>query len=74
MFDIIDLYCHTVIKPIESKRNELTKKIYSKKIINLLLRNVYKNNLNKYDKLLYEKYQTLEEIIQKEECYFLIKK
>lgn len=61
--DIVQSYINVVIKPIEEARNNIRACYYSKSIFKYLNRKVYKEYLDKYDKLLLEKCEILAQII-----------
>ncbi|MFA7119914.1 MAG: hypothetical protein WC277_00370 [Bacilli bacterium] len=69
MMDIISMYCDFVIKPIEEHVKELRAKVYSRNFFDWLSRNLYKEYLDKTEKLLFEKHQRLGEIIKEEEYF-----
>lgn len=60
--NILDSYIEYVIKPIEEKRNSLQNEIENG---NLLTQKKRKQYLDKYDDLLFEKYQNLEKLMAK---------
>ena len=63
MSDKISVYRELVIIPIEEKRNRLRKEILKE---NVFFKSKKMDLLKKYDQLLIEKYQRLEELLEKE--------
>ena len=63
MSDKINMYKNVVIMPIEEKRNLLRKEILKE---NIFMKSKKIDLLKKYDALLIEKYQKLEEMIEEE--------
>lgn len=61
-----ELYCERIIKPIEEERNRLREKVYSKNILNIIMKDTYKKQLNKHEDLLMNCYKVLEEILNNE--------
>ena len=60
------MYCDFVIRPIENEVKELRAKVYSKNFFDWLSRGLYKEYLEKTEKLLYKSYERLSKIIQEE--------
>ncbi len=63
MQDKISMYKKLIIMPIEEKRNSLRKEILKE---NIFSKSKKMDLLKKYDELLIQKYQKLEELIEKE--------
>lgn len=66
MINIARLYDICIIEPIEKECFALQDKIDSKKILDVLLRPVYKNLLKQYEQLLCEKYADFWKMITNE--------
>jgi hypothetical protein len=66
MIDIVSIYCNMVINPIEDNVKELRAKVYSKNFFDWLNRRLYKEYLEKTEKMLFDRYKRLEVIIQEE--------
>ena len=60
--DYLNLYCKTVIQPLESKRNEIRKKYYS----SIFFKKRYKRLLDIVEDELFSKYQKLEAMMKYE--------
>lgn len=58
----IELYCKTVIQPLEKMRNEILDKYYS----SIFFKSKYKLLLDKVDKELMNKYDKFDDMIEEE--------
>lgn len=64
--NLIKMYCDFVIKPIEEEVKMLRSKVYSKNFFDWISRDLYKLYLQKNEKLLFDSYQKLGEMIDEE--------
>lgn len=60
--DYLELYCKTVIQPLEKMRNEILDKYYS----SIFFKSKYKLLLDKVDKELMNKYDKFDDMIEEE--------
>ena len=60
--DYLELYCKTIIQPLEKMRNEILDKYYS----SIFFKSKYKLLLDKVDKELMNKYDKFDDMIEEE--------
>ena len=60
--DYLELYCKTIIQPLEKMRNEILDKYYS----SIFFKSKYKLLLDKVDKELMNKYNKFDDMIEEE--------